>query len=89
MQKKKGEKAMKVKITVHAKKASDIKVIEQPTMITIEFTKERANIYQKYGDEALLRSCCEQIIQRNFPHEHFEILNIETNHYKKQKEVQP
>jgi hypothetical protein len=80
---------MKVKITVKMKQDADIKVIAQPSSITIEFTPEKAGIFEKYGDDALLRSWCKQVIEHNFPHGQFEILHIEklqTNNHREAKQ---
>ncbi len=84
----KKETMMEVKITVQSKKEPDSRVTEQPGLITIGFSPERTKIYQQHGDEALLRSWCEQIVERNFPKEKFEILKIETCNQEHHKEVQ-
>ncbi len=74
---------MEVKITVKMKQDSDVAVIDNPSAITVEFTPEKAKIFEKWGDEALLESWCKQVIERSFPHMQFEILSIEKKQSKK------
>lgn len=67
---------MKTQIFFQTKPSGDYSIIATPYNVTVEWSKEKTEVFAKYGDDQMLKMWCEQVLKLQFPNYDCIITNI-------------